>query len=83
MAPKGATRAARAKAKAAAAAAQARKVAKKRLRRAALQAFNALAEEVGAGAAQVDPRTSVENICKGFLTRIAKLVDKNGGRLSE
>ena len=115
MAPKqgrGAVAKARAQAKAAAAAALVRKVEKKRQRRVALQALNDLADEVGAGAAQVDPRSpfpakaweesrdaytarlkriveeinrnhDVEGLCKGYLTRIAKLVDKNGGRLSE
>ena len=57
MAPKQG-RGAVAKAKAAAAAAAARKVEKKRLRRAALQALNTLAEEVGAGAGQVDSRSA-------------------------
>ena len=72
MAPKQARRAvakAKAQAKAAAAAAVARKVAKKKLRRAALQALNGLAEEVGAGAAQVDPRTSRKGLLFAFHWR--------------
>ena len=32
---------------------------------------------------EINRNHDVENLCKGFLTRIAKLVDKNGGRLSE
>ena len=96
MAPKQG-RGAAAKAKAAAQAAAERKVEKKRQRRAALQAFNTLAEEVGAGAGQVDPRTAtpeeveraiyvVQARCRELplATRLREVVEQwvaNGGRL--
>ena len=100
MPPKGGRgggRGAAAKARAAAAAASQRKIDHRRQRRAALVDLNALADELGAGAAVVDPRTStpeevertiyiVQARCRELplVERLRGIVERwkaNGGRL--